>query len=76
MVNGLHLYSAFTDPVATHSLTHSYTDGGILAIRPPIYGRETFNNILCINVWKCVCVCVCDMTIATSVSCQYCNQVI
>jgi len=34
MVNGLHLYSAFTDPMATKALyillhTHSYTDVGV-----------------------------------------------
>jgi len=37
MVNGLHLYSTFTDPMGTkalyifasHSYTHSYTDGGV-----------------------------------------------
>jgi len=38
MVNGLHLYNAFTDPMATkalyilphiHPFTHSYTNGGV-----------------------------------------------
>jgi len=42
MVNGLHLYSTFADPMSTkalyfcltftHSLTHSYTDGGVIQL--------------------------------------------